>query len=177
MRHVTRLCLALAFVLLAVQAGTANAQAVRDAGSKIRGNSGGSYRGGYRSTWHARDYARDYRSHATEARRENRPVTPEEAQEHAEGLGANINKAQKHFAQARKQAGADKETLAALEKIDALLAAALKSHAEMAEMCKHEEIDADGTMKCCIDAEAALEKAIAEQEKLLKRLSAAKPAK
>jgi hypothetical protein len=172
MKLVTRLCLALAFAVLA---STAQAQ-IRDAGSKIRGSSGGSYRGGYRSTWHARDYARDYRSHATEARRENRPVTPEEAQEHAEGLGVNINKAQKHFAQARKHAGTDKETLAALERIDALLVAALKSHAEMAEMCKHEEIDAEGTMKCCTDAEAALEKAIAEQEKLLKRL-AAKPAK
>ena len=122
--------------------------------------------------WHARDYARDYRSYSTD----NRNVTQEEAQEHAEGLGHNIKKAQKHFADARKHAGTDKETIAALEKIDALLAAALKSHAEMAEMCKHEEIDAEGTMKCCTDAEAALEKAIAEHEKLIKRL-AAKPAK
>ena len=176
MKLVTRFFLALAVAVLAAHTSTANAQAIRDAGSKIRGSSGYSHRGGYRSLWHARDYAGDYRSYSSDARRENRRVAPEEAQEHAEGLGHNIKKAQKHFADARKHAGTDKETIAALEKIDALLAAALKSHAEMAEMCKHEEIDAAGTMKCCTDAEAALEKAIAEHEKLIKRL-AAKPAK
>ncbi len=176
MKLITRFFLALAVAVLAVHASTANAQAIRDAGSKIRGSSGYSHRGGYRSLWHARDYAGDYRSYTADARRENRPVTKEEAQETAEGLGHNIKKAQKHFADARKHAGTDKETIASLDKIDALLAAALKSHAEMAEMCKHEEIDAAGTMKCCTDAEAALEKAIAEHEKLLNRL-AAKPAK
>ena len=176
MKLATRLSLALAIAMLAVQASTVHAQAIRDAGSKIRGSSGYSHRGGYRSLWHARDYAGDYRSYSTEARRENRPVTAEEAQEHAEGLGHNIKKAQKHFADARKHAAGDKETLAALDKIDALLAAALKSHAEMAEMCKQEKVDAEGTMKCCTDAESALAQAIAEHEKLIKRLSA-KPAK
>jgi len=176
MRQMTKLLLAVAVMVLAVQSSTAQAQAIRDAGSKIRGSSGYSHQGGYRSLWHARDYAGDYRSYSTDAHRENRRVTPEEAQESAEGLGANIKKAQKHFGQARKHAGGDKETIAALDKIDALLATALKSHAEMAEMCKHDEIDTKGTMKCCTDAEAALEQAIAEHEKLIKRL-AAKPAK
>ncbi|MBX9790591.1 MAG: hypothetical protein K2Y37_16855 [Pirellulales bacterium] len=175
MKLATRLCLALAIAALVGHAHVAQAQ-IRDAGAKIRGDSGYSHRGGYRSMWHARDYAGDYRSYAADANREKRRVTPEEAQDTAEGLGHNIKKAQKHFADARKHAAGDKETLAALDKIDALLATALKSHAEMAEMCKHEEIDADGTMKCCTDAEAALEKAIAEHEKLMKRL-AAKPAK
>ena len=77
MKLVTRFFLALAVAVLAAHTSTANAQAIRDAGSKIRGSSGYSHRGGYRSLWHARDYAGDYRSYSSDSRRENRRVAPE----------------------------------------------------------------------------------------------------
>ena len=47
----------------------------------------------------------------------------------------------------------------------------------MHEMCNMATIDAAGTMKCCEDVDAALAKALAEHEKMMKKLEPdAKPA-
>ncbi|MBI2827209.1 MAG: hypothetical protein HYX69_21265 [Planctomycetia bacterium] len=164
-----------AIVGVAVVAAVARAQ-IRDAGAKLRGDYGGMNRSASRSLYHARDYAYDYNAYARDAIESKRPVTPEMARHHSEGLGQNIQQAQKHFTQVRKQAGTDKETLASLDLIDKHLKDAAKSHADMHEMCMKDEVDAQGSMKCCTDATQALEKAIAEHDKLMKRLAAKKPA-
>ncbi len=49
----------------------------------------------------------------------------------------------------------------------------------MHEMCQMEKIDADGTMKCCTDVDAALDKVLAEHKALMQHLEgepAASPA-
>ena len=73
----------------------------------------------------------------------------------------------------RKQADAakDKETLTALDSIDKHLAAAAKSHADMKETCLKDNVDAAATMECCQTIDADLAKAIAEHDKLMKKLA------
>lgn len=172
MSHMTKPLIALALLALVIPANTASAQ--RDAGSKIRGeynfngNSGGS---AMRS---ARDYSTYYREYAQTAPKEK--VNPEVAREAADSIGQYITKAQKHMVWMRKQAvnDKDKETLTSLDVIDQNLADASKSHAEMHETCLKENVDGTATMNCCKVIDASLAKAIAEHDKLMKRLATTK---
>jgi hypothetical protein len=170
MRHLTRPLIALALLALVVPASTAHAQ--RDAGSKIRGEYkfyGGAASSAMRS---AREDSSNYRQYAKTAQ----PVNPEVAQEAADSIGQYISKAQKHMASMRKHAEASKdtETLTSLGVIDKNLADAAKSHAEMRETCLKDNVDAAGSMECCKTIDASLAKAIAEHDKLMKRLAATK---
>ena len=166
----TRPLIALALLALLVPTSTALAQ--RDAGSKIRGeynfygNSGGS---AMRS---AREHSGYYRQYAQSAQ----PVNPEVAREAADTIGTYITKAQRHFAWMRTQAQAnnDKETLTSLDEIDKNLAAAAKSHHEMHDTCLKANVEAAGSMKCCQEIDDHLAKAIADHDKLMKKLAAPK---
>lgn len=153
-----------AFTIVAISAASAappigTAKARGDYSSTFWGSSGG------RSIRHARDYSRGYRTYARQAP----TIAPQIAQHEAAGVGHNITQAKQQFAEVRK-ATTDKETLASLDAIDKQLAAAAKAHAQMHEMCHMETVDADGTMKCCQEVDAALAKAIAEHDKLMQRL-------
>ena len=157
-----------AAVLLA--AGSAFAQ--RDAGSKIRGEYnfyGGAASSSMRS---AQEYSNTYRQYATTAEK----VNPEVAKEAADSIGTYITKAQKHFASMRKHAEATKDTatLTSLDSIDKHLAAASKSHAEMAETCLKDNVDGAASMDCCKTIDDHLAKAIAEHDKLMKKFVVAK---
>jgi hypothetical protein len=146
--------------------GTAKARG--DYSNKFWGSAGG------RSVSHARDYSRGYQNYARQAP----TVAPPLAQHEAAGVGQNITAAQKQFAEVRKTT-TDKQALTSLDAIDKQLAVAAKAHAKMHEMCHMEEIDAEGTMKCCQDVDAALEKVMAEHKELMKHLEgepAASPA-
>lgn len=158
-------CMAIAVVMIA---NSADAQ--RDAGAKARGDYNFYGSSGGRSMNHARDYSRGFQTYA----RQTPSMTPQIARDEAAGIGHNIDQAKKHFANMRK-ATTDKETLTSLEQIDQQLAAAAKAHAEMHEMCQKEMIDGEACMKCCHDVDAALSKALAEHEKLMKRLTGHTP--
>ncbi|MBI2827204.1 MAG: hypothetical protein HYX69_21240 [Planctomycetia bacterium] len=176
MNYLNKRCVAaaaLAAVAVGV-AGTANAQ-IRDAGAKLRGEYGTSSRSASRSLYHARDYASDYRAYARDVRQSKRPVNPEVAKEHAEGIGHNIKLFQKHLVDMRKHAAGDKETLASLDVIDKHVKEAAKHQVAMAELCAKPEVDVEGSAKCCDDAFDALDKAIAEHDKLMKKLAAKMP--
>ena len=170
MRHLTRPLIALALLALVIPASTANAQ--RDAGAKIRGEYNFYGNSAGRSMQSARDYSQEYRTYAKAAQ----PVNPEVAREAADSIGTYITKAQKHFASMRKHAEAtkDKETLTSLDSIDKHLAAAAKSHAEMKETCLKDTVDGAATMDCCKMIDDHLAKAIAEHDKLMKKLAATK---
>ncbi len=121
---------------------------------------------------HARDYSRGYQTYARRAP----TVAPMIAKQEAQGVGQNIALAKTQFGEVRK-ATTDKDTLASLDVIEKHLADATTAHAKMHEMCNMKEIDAAGTMKCCEDVDVALGKAIAEHEKMMKKLEPdAKPA-
>lgn len=139
----------------------ANRKAAGDYSTPFWGNSAG------RSIRHARDYSGGYRRYARQAPSVNQRI----AQHEADGVGHNINAAKAQYAELRK-ATSDKETLASLDAIEKHLAEAVKAHAQMDEMCKMEMVDGAGTMKCCDDIDAALEKALAEHEKLMAKIGA-----
>jgi hypothetical protein len=172
MRHVTRPLIALVLVALVASVDTALAQA--PAGAKQRGEYG--FYGGAASSAmrSARDYSSNYREYAKSA--PDKKVNPEVAREAADSIGQYISKAQKHMASMRKHAEAakDKETLTSLDVIDKNLAAAGKSHAEMHETCMKDNVDAAGSMECCKMIDDSLAKAIAEHDKLMKKLAGKK---
>lgn len=174
MRHWTRPLIALALLALVVPASTASAQ--RDAGSKIRGEY--NFYGGSagRSMRSAREYSQAYREYVRTAPQQK--VAPEVAKETADAMGEYITKAQKHMAWMRKQAQADndKEALTSLDVIDKNLADAAKSHANLCEYCAKETVEAKGSMQCCQEVDASLTKAIAEHDKLMKKLAGDKAA-
>jgi hypothetical protein len=152
------------FATAAPAVGTANARG--DYSTPFWGQSGG------RSMRHARDYSRGYRTYARRAPTVARPIAKQEEQ----GVGQNIALAKTQFGELRKST-TDKDTLASLGVIEKHLADATKAHAKMHAMCNMETIDAAGTMKCCEDVDAALAKALAEHEKMMKKLEPeAKPA-
>jgi hypothetical protein len=170
MSRLTRPLIALALLALVVPTSTAVAQ--RDAGSKIRGEY--NFYGGAasRSMRGAREYAQSYREYARTAQ----PVDPAVAKETADAIGDYITKSEKHLAWMRKQAqaGNDKETLTSLDAIDKNLADAKKHHAGLCEYCAKETVEAKGSMQCCQEIDASLAKAIADHDKLMKRLATKK---
>lgn len=145
-----------------------------DSASKMRGEY--SFRSGSasRSMRNAREYSHAYREYARTP--EVQKVEPEVAKETADAIEQYIVKAQKHMAWMRKHAAGDKATLASLDLIDKNLEESAKSHKEMHEMCQQENIDAEGSMKCCERIDESLSAAIAEHDKLMKRLGLGKPA-
>lgn len=158
--------LAVDVAIAAPPIGTAKARG--DYSNKFWGSAGG------RSVSHARDYSRGYRDYTRQAP----TVAPVLAQHEVAGVGQNITAAQKQFAEVRKTT-TDKKALTSLDAIDKQLVVAAKAHAKMHEMCKMEKIDADGTMKCCDDVDAALNKVMAEHKEMMKHLereSTASPA-
>lgn len=157
-----------------VLAATA-AFAQRDAGSKIRGEYNFYGNSAGRALHSARDYSQDYRTYV----KATPTVNPEVARAAADGIGDYITKANKHFAYMRKQAetAKDKETLTSLDSIDKHLAAAAKSHDEMKETCLKDTVDGAATMECCKMIDDDLANAIAEHDKLMKRLSGDKAPK
>lgn len=138
----------------------------KDAGWKIRGEYGWSGSSAGRSMQSARDYSHDFRQYTHSVPKGSQEV----AKEATDAIGQYITKAQKHMASMRKHAGGDKETLASLDVIDKNLAEAAKAHAVMCDVCLKENVVPSASMKCCEDLEAPLSKAIAEHDKLMKRL-------
>lgn len=146
--------------------------AQRDAGAKIRGE----YNFYGRSAGSAMRSATESSSHYRQYVPTTEKVNPEVAKEASDTIGTYITKAQKHFGWMRKTADAakDTETLTALDSIDKHLAAAAKSHADMKETCLKDHVDGEATMKCCKVIDDDLAKAIAEHDKLMKKLAAKK---
>ena len=164
--------LAMFLATAAVLMATDSAFAQRDAGSKISGEYN-FYAGGASSAMRsANEYSSNYRNYAQTAQ----TVNTEVAREAADSIGQYITKAQAHMASMRKHAetAKDKETLASLTSIDKNLAAAAKSHAELREICLRDNVDAAESADRCNVIDAHLAKAIAEHDKLMKRLAVAK---
>jgi hypothetical protein len=164
------LLLASAAVLLAAQAAFAQAPA----GAKQRGEYSFYGSAGGSAMRSARDTSSYYQQYAQSA--PDKKVSPETAREAADTIGTYISKAQKHMASMRKHAAAgnDKETLTSLDSIDKHLTAAAKSHDEMKETCLKDNVDAAATMECCKVVDDHLAKAIAEHDKLMKKVAAKK---
>jgi hypothetical protein len=176
MRYVNKSGALVTIVAIATLLSIPSAFAQRDAGSKIRGEY--NFYGGSasRSMRGARETSQAYRQYVRTAPQQK--VNQEVAKEAADAIGNYITKAQKHMAWMRKQAETsnDKQALTSLDSIDKNLADAAKSHANLCEYCLKETVEAKGSMECCQEIDAALAAAIAEHDKLMKRLAGDKPA-
>jgi hypothetical protein len=150
----------------------APAFAQRGAGSKIAGEYNFYGRSAASAMRSAREYAGYYQEYVQSAPARQK-VNPEVAREAADSIGIYIGKAQKHMASMRKVAEAsnDKATLASLDLIDKHLAEAAKSHADMKDTCLKDEVEGGATLECCKPLHDHLGKAIAEHDKLMKRLA------
>jgi hypothetical protein len=159
-----------ATVVLSV--ATAMAQSYLDASSKARGDYSSSSVS--RLLGSARGSAQDYRDYANGSKK----VDPEIAKDASDAIGDYIGKSKKHLAwmRASAQHGEDKETLTSLDQIDKDMAAAENAHKEMHDLCSQKTVDAAESMKCCERIDDSLSKAIAEHDKLMKRLGLAMPA-
>ena len=161
-------------VTAAVLLASESAFAQRDAGSKIRGEYNFYGNSAARSMRSARESSEAYREYVRTA--PEKTVNAEVAKTAADSIGDYIGKAQKHMTWMRKQAETsnDKETLTSLTSIDKNLADAAKSHADMHETCLKDTVDGAATLDCCKVIDDSLAKAIAEHDKLMKRLATAK---
>lgn len=166
--------LAILTAACAVLLMTDAALAQRGAGSKAAGEYnfyGGSAGSAMRS---ARDYSSYYRQYVETAPKQE--VNPEVAREAADSIGTYIGKAQKHMVSMRKIAEThkDSETLASLDSIDKHLASAAKSHSEMKDTCLKDHVEGAATLECCKPLYDHLGKAVAEHDKLMKKLGKTK---
>jgi hypothetical protein len=143
--------------------------AQRGAQSKTRGEYDFYGKAANRSMRGAREYSHSYRSYAKSPT--VKKVAPKVAKETTDSIGEYIVKAKRHMAWMRKQAANDKETLAALDSIDKHLADAEKAHAAMCVACMKDNVDANESMRCCNAIDESLAKAIAEHDKLMKRVA------
>jgi hypothetical protein len=168
-------CFLLAAVAIVTVASVGYAQSGADA--KARGRYDFYGKSAQRSMRSARDYSRDYRQHVQAV--PQKKVDPVVAKDAADAVGTCLAKAQKDVAQLRKDVGDDKDAIASLDVVGEKLAAAAKHHKEMAEHCCKPTVDGEASMECCEKIDEALEAALGEHEKLMKKLGASEsvPAK
>jgi hypothetical protein len=132
------------------------------------------HRNADRRIGHAIEYSRDLRDYATVPRTEQPASVPMGRYPVVvtEEVGRNINAAKQDLA-AAKQAPAIKDNAEAQQSFAAIekhLDAAAKQHAEMMNCCSGDECDGEALVKCCEAAIGELEKAKAENSKLMKKL-------
>lgn len=135
-------------------------------GARLRPSSSWTHQRAARSVRHARDYSRDIYRYSRNAGHINPAVAKAESEE----LGHNITKAQQHLATARKEAGNDPDTVAALESIEKHLSSAAEQHKALHEECCKPSVDGAVSMSCCSSITLDLEKAQAEHNALLRSL-------
>ena len=87
-------------------------------------------------------------------------------------LARYLEEAKKHLATMKKDFAADKETVAAIEKIEKELAVAVENHKSMIECCENEKFDKTVGMACCKDLVKYVDKVNVAHQALLKVLAA-----
>ncbi len=161
MNRVSRCCVVASLVVLLALQGTLFG-AIRNAGSKIRGDFNSFHRSASRNMRNTRTTSRDLRTVVRDNQRTKQAVTPAIAVAHAEELGQQIKSTQKYLAEERKIAEAqdDKEVLKKLDQIDKLVAQESEEQAKLLKQCSGETVDAAAVLESCEKCEGALEKAI-----------------
>lgn len=137
------------------------------------------HQGAARRIEHAADYASDLQGYVVQSPKKPDPAVVKEI---SEEIGRNVQAAKKHFA--AMKVGADKETVAAVEKIEKHLTDAVEHHKQVMDCMASDDFDHIKTMACCSDLSKELSKVITEHNDLMHSLAkkaaakkaAAKPA-
>jgi hypothetical protein len=133
-------------------------------------------RGAARAIGNARESAQDFQNYTTKMATPEPSVVKDVKVE----LTRYLDDAAKHLATMKKVFAGDKETLAAIEKVEKALGAAVENNKAMIECCEHEKFDKIAGMACCKDFVKELDKVHAAHQELMKTLGAkhtAKPTK
>ncbi len=155
-----------------VVAGILLQAAAQDAGAKIRGEIYWQTKKVTRSVNSARAIAQDFQTYVTKSEQ----LEPSVVNDVKVELGRYLDDAGKHLAIMKKDFAKDKETAAAIEKIEKDLAVAVDANKAMIECCASEKFDKVAGMECCIVMVKQLDKIHAAHQELMKKLTA-KPAK
>jgi len=123
-----------------------------------------------RSIEHARNYAQDFQTYTTKIEKPEPSVVADVKAK----MGHYLAEAKTHLATMKKDFAKDKETVAAIEKIEKDLASAVHANAAMIECCRT-NFDKAAGMACCKDFVKELDKVHAAHQALMKKLTA-KPA-
>jgi len=145
----------------------------RGAGEKITGEAYWPARATTRHVESARNYAQEYQSYM------NRAPRPEPAvvQEVNKTLGGYLDEANKHLVSMKKDFADDKETVAAVERIEKDLAKAVEHNKAMVACCQNEKYDKAMAMTCCTDLSKSLSKIHDDHVALMKKLGTKHAAK
>lgn len=146
----------------------AQADVFRDAGGKIRGDIYWPSKKVTRSFNSARAYAQDFQTYVAKGEKLEPSVVNDVKLE----LGRYLDDAEKHLAIMKKDFAKDKETAAAIEKIEKDLAVAVDANKAMIECCENEKFDKIAGMACCADLVKQLDKIHAAHQALMKKLTA-----
>jgi hypothetical protein len=140
------------------------------AGGKITGERYWPARAATRHIEAARGYAQDFQRYVTAAPKADPSVVADIKLE----LGRYLTAAQKHLATMKKDAAGDKETVAAVEKLEKDLATAIEHNQAMIACCEKQTFDKVGAMACCTDLVKQLDKIHADHQALMKKLAGGK---
>lgn len=149
-----------------LQAATAQ-NPFRTAGEKI---SGDAYWPGRATTQYlqsAQNYAQEFQTYVAKTPKPEPAVVTEVHKT----LTAHLEEANKHLVTMKKDFADDKETVAAVEKMEKDLASAVAHNKAMIECCKDEKFDKAMAMTCCTDLSKDLGKIHADHVALMKKLS------
>ena len=128
-----------------------------------------------RAIGNAREYAQDFQNYVTKMPNPEPSVVKEVKVE----LARYLDEAAKHLATMKRDFAGDKETLAAIEKVEKELGTVVENQKAMIECCEHEKFDKIAGMACCKDFVKELDKVHAAHQSLMKTLTTkqAAPAK
>jgi len=121
-----------------------------------------------RAIGNARGYAQDYQSYVGKMPSPEPSVVKDVKVE----LTRYLDEAKKRLATMKKDFATDKETVAAIDKIDKELDTAIENHKSMIECCENEKFDKISGMACCTDMVKQLDKVHAAHQDLMKKLTA-----
>lgn len=121
-----------------------------------------------RAIGNAREYAQDFQSYVAKMPNPEPSVVKDVKVE----LSRYLDEAAKHLAIMKKDFAEDKETLAAIEKIEKDLSTVVENQQAMIECCENEKFDKIAGMACCKDFVKELDKVHAAHQSLMKALSA-----
>ena len=116
----------------------------------------------------AQAYAQEYHNYLTRAPRPE-PVV---VQEVSKTLTGYLDEANKHLTSMKKDFADDKETVAAVEKLEKDLAKAVGHHKAMITCCQDEKFDKAMAMTCCTDLSKVLANIHEDHVALMKKLTA-----
>lgn len=124
-------------------------------------------RGATRAIGRARESAQDFQNYVTKMPNPEPSVVKDVKVE----LATYLDEAAKHLAAMKKDFTGDKETLAAIAKVEKELGAAVENHKAMIECCENEKFDKIAGMTCCSDLLKQLDKIHAAHQDLMRKLS------